>query len=569
MRGRDDENTFFGPVLGMRINLVEKGKMNRPWLKQYERHVPHTIPYPAIPVHRWLLDTAAAHPDDVAISFNEIHFTYREMNDRVNRLARAMQKMGVVKGDRIALFLVNTPTYVFGFFAAMKLGAIVVNISVGIHGEELTRCLNESGAKMIVTLDLFAQGIYQVIGRTGLKAVILHSVYGIEKRMTFEEGVPRPLIYQELVATEDATEPDEHVLPEDTAVLQYTSGSTGSPKAAVLTHSNLVSSVLQGETWMGIRDAGNAAVMCVIPFFHVFGMSACLLSSVLKGYHMVLLPRMDLMDILSLMKSLETYKPISFPAVPSLWAAMLSLPADEARRHLSSIRVPTSGGAPLPNWVQEKFHALSGKKIIEAYGLSEASSATHFCPFPSGGPLGSIGLPLPDTDAKIVDLENPNRECLPGEIGELVVKGPQIMKGYWNNPDLTSRVLRDSWFYTGDLGRMDQDGFFYLVDRKDDLIISSGFNIYPTEIEDVLKKHPKIKDAGVIGVPDRIKGMAIRAVVTLHEGTKGDKEEFMKFCRENMPEYRVPKSILIRGEIPRDPAGKMLRRILREEAQEG
>jgi long-chain acyl-CoA synthetase len=545
----------------------EEGIMDRPWLKQYERHVPHTIRYPEIPVHRWLLDTSAEHPEDVAISFNEIHFTYREVNDRVNRFAHALRNMGVVKGDRIALFLVNSPTYVFAFFAAMKLGAVAVNLSVGIYGEELTRCLNESGAKIIVTLDLFAQGIYQVIQRTGLKAVILHSVYGIEKRMTFEEGVPRPLIFQELTASADSAEPEEHVVPEDVAVLQYTSGSTGSPKAATLTHSNLVSSVLQAEAWMGTQNFGNSAVMCVIPFFHVFGMSACLLTSVLKGYRMVLLPRMDLMDILSMMKILETYKPVSFPAVPSLWAAMLSLPPDQAEKHLSSLRVPTSGGAPLPNWVQEKYHALTGKKIIEAYGLSEASSATHFCPFPSGGALGSIGLPLPDTDAKIVDLKD-GRECLPGEVGELVVRGPQIMKGYWNNPVLTSRVLKDGWLHTGDLGRMDQDGFFYLVDRKDDLIISSGFNIYPTEIEDVLKKHPKIKDAGVIGVPDRIKGMAVRAVITLHEGVKGEKEEFLKYCRENMPEYRVPKSILIRGEIPRDPAGKMLRRILRQEAQE-
>lgn len=542
--------------------------MKRPWLKHYERHVPQTIRYPEIPVHRWLQDTAADHPDDAAISFNDIHFTYLETNDRVNRFARALRKMGVVKGDRIALFLVNSPTYVFAFFAAMKLGAVVVNLSVGIFGEELTRCLNESGAKIIVTLDLFAQGLYQVIRRTGLKAVILHSVYGIEKRMTFGEEVPRPLIYQELTASADAREPDEHVLPEDVAVLQYTSGSTGSPKAATLTHSNLVSSVLQGDAWMGVQGCGNGAVMCVIPFFHVFGMSACLLTSVLKGYRMVLLPRMDLMDILSLMKTLETYKPISFPAVPSLWAAMLSLAPEAAEKHLSSIRVPTSGGAPLPDWVQEKYRALTGRRIIEAYGLSEASSATHFSPYPSGGPPGSIGLPLPDTDAKILDLENRDRECLPGEIGELLVKGPQIMRGYWNNPELTSRVLKDGWLHTGDLGRMDRDGAFYLVDRKDDLIISSGFNIYPTEVEDVLKKHPKIKDAGVIGVPDRIKGMAVRAVITLHDGMKGDKEEFLKFCRENMPEYRVPKSILIRGEIPRDPTGKMLRRVLREEVKE-
>jgi long-chain acyl-CoA synthetase len=318
---------------------------------------------------------------------------------------------------------------------------------------------------------------------------------------------------------------------------------------------------------MRIESAGNAAVMCIIPFFHVFGMSACLLISVLKGYRMILLPRIDLMDILSLMKTIETYRPISFPAVPSLWAAILSLPPEAARNQLSSIQVATSGGASLPPWVHEKFEELTGRRMMEAYGLSEASSATHFTPYPSGGPRGSIGVPLPDTEARIMDIETGERECPVGEIGELVVKGPQIMRGYWNNKDLTSAALRNGWFYTGDLARMDQDGFFYLADRKDDLIISSGFNVYPSQVEEVLKRHLKIKDAAVIGAPDRIKGQAILAVIVLREGMQGDKEEFLNYCKENMPDYRVPKTILLRNEIPRDLAGKILKRVLKQEAQ--
>ncbi|MCJ7642355.1 MAG: AMP-binding protein [Desulfobacterales bacterium] len=502
--------------------------MKRVWLEQYERHVLHSITYPEIPVHGFLLDTVAKHPGDIAISFNEIQIPYKELNVRVNMFAFALQKAGVEKGDRIALLLVNSPVYVIAFFAVLKIGAIVVNLNVGIQGEELIRCLNESGAKIVVTMDLFAQSIYKVIKNTGVKTVILHSVMGLEKKMRFDEEAPQPQLFQEvLAAARNTEEPAVQVSPGDVAVLQYTSGSTGVPKAATLTHSNLVASVLQSDTWMGIENAGNAAVLCVIPFFHVFGMSACLLLSVLRGYRMVLLPRIDLMDILSLLKTIETYRPISFPAVPSLWGAILSLPPETARNQLSSIQVATSGGAPLPAWAHERFEKLTGRRMMEAYGLSEASSATHFTPYPRGGPIGSIGVPLPDTEAKIMDIETGERECSVSEIGELVVKGPQIMRGYWNNKDLTSAALRNGWFYTGDLARMDQDGFFYIVDRKDDLIISSGFNVYPSQIEEVLEKHPKIKEAAVIGVPDRIKGQAILAVIVLREGMQEDKEEFL------------------------------------------
>jgi len=543
--------------------------MHRPWLKQYESHVPHSLTYPQIPIHEFLLNTVDKHPDFMAVSFNDIHFSYRQLNARVNSFASALQKAGLERGDKVAFLLVNSPPYVVAFFAVMKLGGIVVNISVGIQGEELIRCLNESGAKFVITLDLFAHNLYRVINKTGVQNVILHSVLGLEKKLSLGERAPRPQLLQEMLASvQNAPEPDAQISPTDVAVLQYTSGSTGAPKVATLTHANIVASVLQTDAWVGIKDAGNAAVMCVIPFFHVFGMSACLLISVLLGFRMVLLPRIDLMDILSLMKTLEAYKPLSFPAVPSLWAAIVSLPPETARKHLSSIQVATSGGAPLPTWVQERFEKLTGRRLMEAYGLSEASSATHFTPYPRGGPEGSIGVPLPDTEAKIMDLKTGEKECPVGEIGELVVKGPQIMQGYWNNRDLTSSVLHDGWFFTNDLARMDKDGFFYLVDRKDDLIITSGFNVYPSQVEELLKKHPQVKDAAVIGIPDRTKGQAILAIVVLKESMEGKKEELIDYCRDNMPDYRVPKSILFRDEVPRDPAGKILKRVLRQEVRD-
>jgi long-chain acyl-CoA synthetase len=542
--------------------------MKKPWLSHYAKHVPHSIAYPETPLHRFLTDTAAEHPDDIAYTFNATDTSYRDLNQKVNRFACVLQKAGVKKGERIALLLVNSPTYVIAYFAALKLGIVVANLSVGIQGEELSHCLNNSGAKLVVTLDIFAQNLYNVVKNTTVKTVILHSVFGLEKKLRREEGAPEPQVFLEALASvETAAEPVVEVSPRDVAVLQYTSGSTGAPKAATLTHRNIVASVLQSDIWMGISGAGNAAVMCVIPFFHVFGMSACLLISVLKGYRMILLPRMDLMDILSLVKMLENYRPISFPAVPSLWSALLSIPPEVAKTHLASIQVAISGGAPLPGLIHDRFEELTGRRIMEAYGLSEASSATHITPYPHGAPRGTIGLPLPDTEVRIVDVTTGQRDCGVGEVGELVVKGPQIMQGYWNNEELTGAVLRDGWLYTRDLARMDEEGYFTLVDRKDDLIISHGFNVYPGQIEEVLKRHPKIRDAAVIGTPDRVKGQAIVAVIALREGIQGDREEFLEYCKENLPDYRLPKAILIRSDIPRDPAGKLLRRILRQDPQ--
>jgi long-chain acyl-CoA synthetase len=542
--------------------------MKKPWLRHYAKHVPHTIAYPEIPLHHFLTDTVAKHPDDIAYTFNDADTTYRDLNQKVNNFTLILRNAGMKKGDRIALILVNSPTYVIAFFAALKLGIIVANFSVGTQGEELARCLNSSGATAVVTLDIFAPNLYSVVKNTGVKTVFLHSVFGLEKKIPIEDGMPKPQVLLEALASvENAAEPVVEISPSDVAVLQYTSGSTGAPKAATLTHSNIVASVLQSDIWMGISGAGNAAVMCVIPFFHVFGMSACLLISVLKGYRMILLPRMDFMDILSLVKMLETYRPISFPAVPSLWSAIVSIPPEVAKTHLSSIRVAISGGAPLPTSVHDRFEELTGTKIMEAYGLSEASSATHITPYPHGAPRGSIGLPLPDTDVRIMDMKTGLSECNVGEVGELVVKGPQIMQGYWNDNELTAAVLRNGWLYTGDMARMDEEGYFTLVDRKDDLIISNGFNVYPGQIEDVLKRHPKIKDAAVIGIPDRVKGQAIIAVIALKEGLLGDKKEFLDYCKENMPDYRLPKTILLRGDIPRDPAGKLLRRILKQDTQ--
>jgi long-chain acyl-CoA synthetase len=536
----------------------------KPWLKNYEEHVPHSLTYPNVTLQDFLLKTADAYPDYIAITMNDADITYGELNKKVNKFAHALEKVGVKKGDRISLLLVNSPTYVIAFFAILKLGAIVVNLSVGTQGEELISSLQDSGSKIVITLDIFVQNVYRVVKKTPVTDIIIHSLMGMEKGITVEEGMPELKILNDLAATEPEDEPETDISSHDLAVLQYTSGSTGKPKAVALSHANIVASVCQAEAWVHIEDAGNAPVICVIPFFHVFGMSACMLISIQKGYRMILIPRFDLFDILPLMKTIENYQPIFLPAVPSLWAALLSYP-DVAKENLSSIKVAISGGASLSDWVSDKFEELAGRKLIEAYGLSEASSATHLTPYPGGGPRGSIGLPLPDTDAKIVHIENGKEECETGEIGELIVKGPQIMVGYWNNPKLTAMTVRDGWLYTGDLVYMDADGFFYLVDRKDDLIISSGFNVYPSQIEAVLVKHHKVKDSAVIGIPDKVKGELIVAILVLEKEVKAEKEEFMEYCRNNLPEHKRPRKIIFRNQIPKNPAGKPLRTIMRQD----
>jgi long-chain acyl-CoA synthetase len=540
--------------------------MEKKWQKKYVNTVPYSLTYPDITLQQFLIKTAGTHPEYLATTLNEVDITYGELNKKANKFAHALQKIGVKKGDRVSLILVNSPTYVIAFFAVLKLGAVVVNLSVATQGEELVSFLNDAGSKIIVTLDLFVQNVYKVVQETMVTHVIIHSLMGLEKNIKLEKGMPDLKILNDLAADEPEDEPESDISSQDLAVLQYTSGATGTPKAVALSHANIVASVCQSEAWvdMEIGDAGNASVICIIPFFHVFGMSTCLLISILKGYRMILIPRFDSFAILPLMKTIEDYRPIFLPAVPSLWAALLSYP-DLTAKTLGSIEVATSGGASLPHWVSEKFEELTGRKLMNAYGLSEASSATHCMPYPAGGPRGSIGLPLPDTDAKIVDIEKGDRECEIDEIGELVVKGPQIMAGYWNNPELTARTIRDGWLFTGDMAHMDGNGFFYLVDRKDDLIISSGFNVYPSQIENVLMKNQKVKESAVIGIPDRIKGESIVAIVVLEKGTKAEKEEFIEYCRQRLPDYKIPKRINFRDQIPKNPAGKPLRKILRKE----
>jgi len=537
--------------------------MKKPWLNQYEEGIVSEPEYLNDTLPEILVKTATEHPDYIASTMNELDITYGEINKKVNGFAHALQAMGVKRGDRVALLLPNSPTYIIGFYAVAKLGAIVVNLNVMSQGADLVKFLNDSDAQIMITLDIFLNNVVQVVDETPLRGIVIHSVMNMEKTIDISESCPEILIFNDLVAANPTDEPERVCELDDVAVLQYTSGSTGTPKAAMLTHRNITSNLVQIDSWRPDVNPENPAVLCMIPFFHVFGMTICLHLSVRKGMRMILYPMFDWSNILTILGDIKKYRPISFPAVPALWAALVSH-NDADQYELSAIEVATGGGAPLPEWVQVKYEQLTGKRIAQAYGLSEGSSSSHIMPFKGETPrYDSIGLPLPGIDVRIVDIETGETDCPVGEVGEMIIGGPQVMQGYWNDPVRTGESIRDGWLYTSDLARMDEEGYFYLVDRKDDMIITRGFNVYPSDIESVLKKHPSVRDAAAVGTPDKMRGEAIVAYVVAEEGKTAEKAELMTFCKEQLAAYKVPRYIRFCDDIPANRVGKPLRRLLR------
>ena len=514
-------------------------------------------------VSQLLQATAARSPHFVALMLNDTSFTYAELNARVGALANGFAGLGVVKGDRVALMLPNTPTYVLATYALLQLGAVVVNLSPGSQGSELAHILADSGASVLVTLDLFLPGLYKVLDHSPVRHLFISSVQGLEKKLPVPAGVVAPRMFEELFRPGPPAAPSAPVVADDLAMLQYTSGATGAPKGAMLTHRNLLAAVASTRAWMRADGSPNAGVICIIPFFHVFGVTVGLHLSVAKGYRMILVPRFDALDLMPLAQLIEKHQPYSLPAVPTLFAALVSMSGVTAQT-LKSIGIATSGGAALPAWVQQKYQALTGRQIYEAYGLSEATGGAFCVPFPEGGPAGSIGRPLPGLTARLMDVATGAHEVTVGEIGELELKGESVMRGYWHQDALTQATLRDGWLHTGDLACRDADGFFFIVDRKDDLIITSGHNVYPSEVEAVLARHAAVKDVAVVGAADKLRGASVVAYVVLQEGATASRDELLRLCRDNLPEFKVPRALHFVDQVPHNPVGKTLRKPLRE-----
>ncbi len=561
--------------------------MEKPWLKFYEPGVRAHIDYPSFPIHHFLEEVAEQSPDLPSTIFGGVvqgnlldaKLTYKELNDQTNRLANALTAMGVQKGDRVALYLPNCPQYLISYYAALKLGAIVAPNNPMYVPRELAFQLNDSGAETIICMSRLYPYVRMVRPNTKLKNVIVTNIkeyFPPRLKAVFEQFVEekeghRATIgadehwFQDVLGGAPATQPQVDVKPEDTALLLYTGGTTGVPKAAEITHANVVANAFQCKEWTAnVPKEPNEATIVALPLYHSYAMTVCMNQAVLQGMRMILIP--DPRNLEHLLKSIDAHCPGYFPGVPTMYTAVINYP-DRAKYKINSIKACLSGAAPLPVEVQTKFQELTGARLIEGYGLSEATPVTHDNPLFGDNRIGTIGVPFPDTDSKIVDLDTGEKELPPGEPGELIVKGPQVMKGYWNKPEETRNTLRNGWLYTGDIAVMDQDGYFRIVDRKKDMIIAGGYNIYPRDVEEVLYQHPKILEAAVAGIADAYRGETVKAYVVLKPGETTTADEIIAFCRERLAAYKAPKLVEFRESLPKTMIGKILRRQLIAEDQ--
>ena len=542
--------------------------------------------YPKITLPQLLGQTAAKSPDHPALLYFGAKISYRQLQDHVNRLAAGLQAMGVKPGDRVALLMPNCPQFVISFFGAMRAGAIVTATSAMYTPREITHQWNDAGATVVIA----DRRLYPVIKAalpqlTSVRHIVLTGMRRYYPR-PFQElctiletsrseklsnctklnstGATQPTgtalcEWESLLSVSPKPRPSG-LMPSDIACLQYTGGTTGTSKGAMLTHANLVTNAYQATKLLTMNGKGEEVMVAALPMFHIFAMTCVMISSVEIGGTVVILPRFELRAALN---AIRKYRPTMFHGVPTMYVAFNSVPGVE-RYGFNSLRMCMSGGAALPAEVRQKFEALTGGKLVEGYGLTETSPVTHVNP-PAGSPkVASIGLTIPDTEARILDLETGTSEMPVGEIGEITIRGPQVMKGYWNKPEETALVLRDGWLYTGDIAKKDADGYFYIVDRTKDMIIAGGFNIYPREVEEVLFECPKVQEAAVIGVPDPYRGETVKAFVVLKPGVTATAEEIIAFCRERMAAYKAPRQVVFRDSLPKSGVGKYLRRELRK-----
>ncbi|UCZ52196.1 AMP-binding protein [Bacillus shivajii] len=556
-------------------------QLQRPWLTHYPDDIPQHIDYDEKLLQEYLQEGAKEEPEKTLLHFMGKEMSFQEVYDSSLRFANSLRDLGVKKGDRVAIMLANTPQSVISYYGALMAGAVVVQTNPLYVERELEHQMVDSGAKVIICLDLVYPRVMNVLEKTKLEHVI---VTHIKDYLPFPKNVIYPFIqkkntgikvevnynanthsFVELVKAGEAEEIPLDINPkEDLALLQYTGGTTGVAKGVMLTHYNLVANTTQCIKWMHKIDHGNEVILCALPFFHVYGMTVGMNFSIMDRSKMVILPRFDTKQTL---KAIEKQKVTIFPGAPTMYIGLINDPHVQ-KFNLSSIEVCISGSAPLPVEVQQRFEELTGGKLSEGFGLTEASPVTHFNLMWGKRPSGSIGLPWPDTDVAILSAET-SEPAGPGEIGELMIRGPQVMKGYWNRPEATSATFyEDEWLLTGDMGYMDDEGFFYIVDRKKDMIIAGGFNIYPREIEEVLYEHEAIKEAVAIGVPDTYRGETVKVFVVLKEGHELTEEELNGYCRKQLSAYKVPRQYEFRTELPKTMVGKVLRRALVDEEKE-
>jgi long-chain acyl-CoA synthetase len=556
----------------------------KPWLKFYESHVSEHLDYPDLTMPIALAEMARNHPDYASMIFKGRIISYKEFDEAVSQLCGSLQQLGLEPGNRVALHLPNCPQFPTSYFAVLRAGGIVVPCNPVYTARELKYQLNDSGARIAITLSSLYDVVNEIRAETALEHVVvakIKSYFPLALRLAFtllaeKKGGHRIDIsgdlnsywFQDLLAYDFRNFQPLEVNQDDLAVLMYTGGTTGVSKGAQLTHRNIVVNAFQALNWINV-GAEQEATLTSLPLFHSYGMSMCMNACVLSGGTMILVP--DPRDTSDIVNTIDKHRPTYFPGVPAMYVAINNYPELE-KYNLDSIKACASGAAPLPPEVQMRFQELTGASLSEGYGLSEASPATHGNPAYGDNRIGTIGLPWPDTEAKIVDGQTGERLVPVGEIGELCIRGPQVMKGYWNMPAETANALRpdpdggEPWLFTGDMAAMDADGYFRIVERKKEMILGAGgMNIYPREIEDILYEHPKVLEAAVIGVPIPDKGERVKAFVVVKENEQVTKEEIFEHCAKSLAPHKRPKYIEFREALPKTLVGKVLRRELLEQ----
>ena len=574
--------------------------MERPWLASYPEGVRTTMaPYPEKSLYSLLTEAASRHPHAPAVSFwlpgapMGKTLNYSQLVKQVEQFSGVLTSLGVRRGDRVGLVLPNCPQYVIAYYATLRLGAIVVGNNPLYTRRELSHQLKDAGIEVCITLDQLYPKVAEVQDEVGLRKVVVSKVTDYTpfplnvlvplklRREARHHGEPWPPVpagakvrwWKELMAGSYPPAPVAEVdAKNDLAGLIYTGGTTGLSKGAMLTHHNLVTNVMQGAAWFPDLKDGREGVMCIIPFFHAYGMTVGMNLGILLAAKLVLMPRFELEPTL---KVIQKEKPSLFPGVPRLYIA-INEGKETPKYDLTSVRACLSGAAPLPVAVAEKFERITGAKVVEGYGLTETSPITHANPLDGRARAGSIGLPIPDTDCRIVDMDDWTRDVEPGQEGELLLSGPQIMNGYFNRPDETEAMIKEAddgtrWLASGDIARMDDEGFFYIVDRKKDMILVSGFNVYPTDVEQAIYRHPKVQKVCVASVPDKTTGEAVKAYIVLREGETATSEEIIEWLRREesgLSGYKLPKLVEFRDSLPETLVGKVLRRVLQQEEKE-
>jgi len=552
---------------------------DKPWLKFYEKGVPDTISYEEICMPDILDRTAREFADKSAITFQGYSLTYRQLKEMVDRFATCLADFGINQGDAVAILLPNLIPCVVAYFSILKIGAIAVMNNPLYTDRELEHQFNDSGSKALITLDLLANRMIDLRSKTKIKQIVYTS---IGDYLPFPKSLLFPLIAKKKKLAADVKEapdvfkwkdciakypqrpPAVQLGFEDVAMYQYTGGTTGVSKGVMLTHANLSKQVQQLEAWFPQFEKGMQTVLGALPYFHVFGLSTAMNFAVHTGASQVLVPRPQPEPLL---EAIGKFKPTFSALVPTMYIGMLNHP-DLKKTDMSCIRGAFSGSAPLPVEVIHEFERITGAVIVEGFGLTETTPVTHINPFGGVRKVGSIGVPISDTECRIVSLDDGVTDMPIGEPGELIIKGPQVMKGYKDMPDETANTLRNGWCYTGDIAKIDEDGYFYIVDRKKDMIISGGFNIYPRDIDEVFYEHPKVQEACAIGIPDPRRGENVKVFVVLREGQTATQEELIEYCKTKLAAYKLPTEIEFRKELPKTNVGKILRKQLRAEELE-